>query len=122
MTSRVLLALEAIRRHYCAYGCSPSFRELGEAIDVKPQRVSAIVRELAADGAIGFVPNRARSITLPATLAMSSTSELLLELQARGLLVQVVPAAMAADGLVQVFDPPGLPPLDCDGIGTAGTP
>lgn len=109
MSGRLQLALEAIRRHYCDYGCSPSFRELGEAIGVPVQRVSAIVRDLVASGAIGFVPGVARSITLPAPMAMASTSSLLLELQGRGHLIQLVPAITAEAGLANVFDTPSRP-------------
>lgn len=106
MTSRRLLALEAVRRHYSAYGCSPSFSELGTAIGVPAQRVSAIVRDLVRTGQIGHTPGRPRSITLPDIATMLSTSQLLLLLQARGLLVQVMPATMAAEGLANVFPVP----------------
>lgn len=112
MINRRRLALEAIRRHFCAYGCAPSFGEIGSAIGVPPQRVSAIVRDLAAAGAIGFTPGRARSIRLPDPEAMLSTSELLLALQARGLLVQVMPAATAATEIVNTMPGPIVTELE----------
>lgn len=92
MRGRLQLTLEAIRRHYYAYGCAPSFSELGAYVDAPPSRVSAMVRQLAAMGAIGHTPGVARSITLPRSLANYADSELLLELQARGYLMQPVSA------------------------------
>ena len=85
MRGRAQLALEAIRRHRYAYGCSPSLRELGAAIGVtSPARVSAIVRQLDAAGLVIRRRSDARGITLPRPLDNHATSELLLELAARG--------------------------------------
>lgn len=89
MRDRVQLALEAIRRHFYAYGCPPSYRELGAAIGAPPSRVSAIVRELVAAGAIGHTAGARKSITLPRPLANHSDSELMLELGARGYVIQI---------------------------------
>jgi hypothetical protein len=94
MRDRVQLALEAIRQHFYRFGCSPSYRELGDIIDAPPSRVSAIVQELVERGEIGHTPGARRSITLPRPLANRSDSELLLELQARGHLIQVVGTAI----------------------------
>jgi hypothetical protein len=89
MRDRVQLALEAIRRHFYAYGCPPSYRELGAAIGAQPSRVSAIVRELVEAGEIGHTPGARKSITLPRPLANYADSELLLELQHRGYVIQI---------------------------------
>lgn len=100
MRDRVQLALEGIRRHFYAYGCSPSYRELGVIIDAPASRVSAIVSELVDRGEIGHTPGARKSITLPRPLSNRADSELLLELQARGYIVQIVaavkPLAIAA--------------------------
>lgn len=124
MRGRKELALEAIRRHWYAYGASPSFSELGAVIDVRSAgRISAIVRELAAAGKIEHRRGEARGLRLPRPLANHATSELLLELQARGLTLQVraavdpvslLAADLAADlcagGTIEQLAGPGLSP------------
>lgn len=91
-SSRVA-ALEAIRRHIADFGAVPSYAELGHRIGVLAQRVGAILRDLEADGYVALESGRPRRIKLQrAGLSVYATSELLLELQARGQMVRLQPA------------------------------
>lgn len=83
-------ALEAIRRHFADYGRAPSYAELGARIGLAAQRIGAILRDLEASRYIALDHGRRGIHLLRQPLGEVATSELLLELQARGLAVRIV--------------------------------
>lgn len=85
--SRRILALEFIRRYFRQFGCSPSFGEIAAALDIPQPRVGAIVRELVRQGAITHTAGQRRSIVLPMPLDNQSDTDVLLEAQRRGFIV-----------------------------------
>lgn len=79
--------MDFIRRFFIEHGCSPSFSEIGSALGMSAQHVGRIVRELTADGLIGFTPGEPRSITIPEIMNDLATDQILLELLRRGWVV-----------------------------------
>ena len=87
--------MEAIRRHYADFGCSPSYAEIAARIGVEVHHIKKLLRSLSAAGEIGWTPGRARSITLPDPADMLSNSEHILRLQRRGHVLMLLPAGSA---------------------------
>jgi SOS-response transcriptional repressor LexA len=115
---RLPACLEAIRRHYCDFGCSPSITELAARIGVTRSSLHPLLRKLATAQLIGWTPGTRRSITLPRPLSAMATSDLLWELQARGHVTSIHPpgtvAAISAWPEASVVDLAQLPKHERD--------
>lgn len=85
--SRVVLALEFVRRYFLNFGRSPSFGEIAAELDVPIQRISAIIRQLEEDGEVLRTPGRRRGLRLPDRLDELADSEVMLLLKRRGWLI-----------------------------------
>ena len=94
---RLPACLEAIRRHYCDFGCAPSYGELAARIGVLKHQIPAMLERLSASGLIIWRRNAGpRAIRLPRPLSMYANSDLLWELQARGLVTTIAPGGVSA--------------------------
>lgn len=94
---RLPACLEAIRRHYCDFGCAPSYGELAARIGVTKYQIPAMLDRLASAGLIIWRRNAGpRAIRLPRPLSMYANSDLLWELQARGLVTTIAAAGTLA--------------------------
>lgn len=92
LNHRLPACLEGIRRHFCDFGIAPSYSELSARIRVRKHQIPGMLRKLHAAGSIIYTGGE-RGIMLPRSLSARSNSELLWELQARGL-----PVAIGAQG------------------------
>jgi SOS-response transcriptional repressor LexA len=91
MTLPLTAQQEKLWRYIASCDRSPSFDEMREALDLKSKSgVHRLISALEERGFIRRTPNRARSIVaLDPTIGLSpySTSELLAELENRGILL-----------------------------------
>jgi hypothetical protein len=86
-SSRRVLALEFIRRYFRDYGSSPSFGEIGAALNIPTQRVGALIRPLVESGELIHRPGIARSFKLPDRAEQLSDAEIAVILLRRGWIV-----------------------------------
>lgn len=85
-SSRRVLTLEFIRRYFRDYGASPSYREIAAHLAIPVQRVGHILDELEHRGEIMRTHGASRGIRLTTRIDELSTSELMLELEKRGVI------------------------------------
>ena len=84
--SRKLQALSAIKAHFRECGKTPSYSDIGRALDISRKRAFELVRSLAADGDVILKPGP-RGIVLPEPAEMMAFDDLMLQLQAHGFII-----------------------------------
>ncbi len=109
LRSRHVLALDFVRQYFIDHGGSPSLNEIASAQGISRKHAGRLVHELAADGLIGITIGLPRSITLPALIHNHSTSEILLELMRRGVVVNPGKILPAPANVTQSGLPPSSP-------------
>jgi repressor LexA len=64
LTSRQRAVLDFVSRWISIKGYSPSYQEIGDALDISRVAAHRLVHSLAERGAITLMPQRARSIAI----------------------------------------------------------
>lgn len=84
MSSRRQAVLAAIRQHFRATGCSPSYAEIGERTGLEPRHVRPHLDKLQTEGLIVYRRGVGRSIALVDRMANLSDEEVELGVHERG--------------------------------------